>query len=482
MRGLIGALFVIGLCTAFTDSLIPVFIGRVVALVERHSPETLLHDAGWQLAGMAAVMLLWRPGMLLMQSLVTNQGIAAGMTNLIRWQAHWHVVRQSWPFFQNDFAGRVANRVMQTGPALRESIVSATNSVWYIVVYGSSATVLLAGTDWRLALPMAAWFCGYVTLLRVFVPRMRRRSRDMSEVRSKLTGRIVDSYTNILTVKLFAAARDEDQFVRETVDEHTAAFHRQLRLTTTFMAVLTSMNASLVTGTAAAGILLWQAGRVPAASLAMAVPLAWQITQMAGWVAQNVTALFENVGIVQDGMRSIAVPRLHPDPLGAAELAVTRGEIRFEHVRFGYGTARGVLSDISLVVAPGERVGLGGPVGGGQVDAGEPAAGLPPAGGRADPGRWSGHRGRDPGELRRQVAVVTQDTSLLHRSMPRQHPLRPAECPGARDRGSGAAGRGTGVHRAAGGLGRPTGVRGACRRARGQAGPAASGSAWRSPG
>ncbi len=229
-RGLVVALFAAGMLTAVLDSLIPVFIGRVVNLVGQQSPATLWADRGDSLLGMAAVLLVARPAALSLQYLVTNQAIAPGMTNLVRWQSHWHVVRQSWTFFQNDFAGRIANRVSQVGPSLRESVVAATNAVWYIIVYGGSAILLLAHADGWLAVPLVLWFCAYAGMLRVFVPRMRERSRKMSEVRSTLTGRVVDSYTNILTVKLFARARDEDAHVAEAVDDHTATFQRQQRL------------------------------------------------------------------------------------------------------------------------------------------------------------------------------------------------------------------------------------------------------------
>jgi ATP-binding cassette, subfamily B, multidrug efflux pump len=416
-RGLVAALFVVGLSVAFLDTMIPVFIGRVVTLVSTHAPESLFRQEWPQLAGMAAVLLLVRPSVLLTQSLVTNQAIAPGMTNLIRWQSHWHVVRQSWTFFQNDFAGRVANRVMQTGPALRESVVSSVNAIWYILIYGSSALVLLASTDWRLALPMLCWFCGYATLLRVFVPRLRDRSRRMSEVRSALTGRVVDSYTNILTVKLFARADDEDAFVREAVDDHTVAFHDQQRMITRFAMTLFTMNACMITGTATTAVWLWSGGHIAVGAVAMALPLAHQIGQMSGWVAQNVTMIFENVGVVQDGMRSIAVPRQLPDAPGAGELRVTRGEIRFEHLQFGYGTVRGVLHDLSLAVAPGERVGLVGVSGAGKSTLVNLLLGFY----ALESGRIV-IDGQDIADitqesLRRQIAMVTQDTSLLHRSI-----------------------------------------------------------------
>ena len=416
-RGLIAALFAMGLGVALLDSMIPVFIGRIVGLLSQTPRERLLPDHGMQLLGIVAVILLLRPVVLLGQSLVTNQGIAAGLTNLIRWQAHWHVVRQSWGFFQDDFAGRIANRVLQVGPALRESVVQATNAVWYIVVYGSSAMILLTGVDGRLALPMALWFVAYGVLLSRVVPRLRERSRRVSEVRSLLTGRVVDSYTNILTVKLFATARDEDQFVRDAVDQHTAAFQQQLRLTTRFTLTLTVLNAAMVTATAAVAILLWTRGRIEVGAVAMALPLAWQITQMAGWVAQNVTGIFENVGLVQDGMRSVAVARRMPDAVDAVPLAVGRGAIAFEHIRFGYGTERGVLHDLSLSIAPGERIGLIGRSGAGKSTLVNLLLGFH---------RLEGGQIRIDGQdiatvtqesLRQRIAMVTQDTSLLHRSI-----------------------------------------------------------------
>jgi ATP-binding cassette, subfamily B, multidrug efflux pump len=413
------ALFATGLVVAVLDITIPLFIGRVVTLVSTLKPEHLFAEAGGQLATMAAILLIGRPIALLAQNLVTNQVINPGVTNLIRWQNHWHVVRQSWTFFQNDFAGRIANRVIQTGPALRESIVSGTNAVWYILVYGSSAIALLFTADWRLAIPVLCWFACYAVLLKAFVPRMRERSRAMSEARSTLTGRIVDSYTNILTVKLFARALEEDAFVRDAVDQHTAVFRRQTRMGTAFTFTLAMMNAALVVGTGAAAMLLFRAGHIALGAVATALPMAWQITNMAGWVAQNVTAIFENVGIVQDGMRSIDVPRQMADPPGARELTVTAGEIRFEKLYFDYGRDRhtAVLRDIDLTIAPGERVGLVGASGAGKstlvnllLHFFDPARGRILIDGQ-DIALVSQE------SLRGQIAMVTQDTSLLHRSI-----------------------------------------------------------------
>ncbi|MGF1611816.1 MAG: ABC transporter ATP-binding protein [Kiloniellales bacterium] len=414
---LLVALFVSGFFVAVLDSAIPFFIGRLVTLLSTYSADRLLAETWPTLLAMAVIVLLLRPAAVLLQHAITNQALVPGLTNLIRWQSHWHVVRQSWTFFQNDFAGRIANRVMQTGPALRESVIASTNAVWYILVYGTSAFVLLSANDLRLTLPLVLWFVGYVTLLRILVPRMRERSHALSEARSTLTGRIVDSYTNILTVKLFASARDEDSFAREAVDEHTGLFRQQLRLITALTVSLATINAALVVGTGAIAVWLWIGGNIQLGAVAMALPLTWQIASMAGWVAQSVASIFENIGTVQEGMRSIAVPLQMTDRPGAVPLAVTRGEVRFEGVQFGYGQERSVLRGIDLTIAPGERVGLVGQSGAGKSTLVNlllrfyaPEAGRILIDGRdiADVRQES---------LRGHIAVVTQDTSLLHRSI-----------------------------------------------------------------
>jgi ATP-binding cassette subfamily B multidrug efflux pump len=416
-RPLILAMFAAGFAVALLDSAIPVFIGRLVTVLSTQAPATLFAQTWPQFAAMAATLLLLRPGAILFQALITNQAVTPGLTNLVRWQNHWHVVRQGWTFFQNDFAGRIANRVVQTGPSLRESVVQATNAVWYILVYGGSAIVLLTLRDVRLAAPVVVWFAAYAVLLRIFVPRMRERSRAVSEMRSNLTGRVVDAYTNILTVKLFARATDEDAFVNESINEHTEAFREQQRLNSVFSLSLSTLNAIFLVSSAAIAVALWTHGAITVGAVAMTLPLALQISNMAGWVAQNVTSIFENVGTVQDGMKSIAVARTMGDAPGAVPLRVEAGQIRFEGLHFGYGTERGVLHGIDLVLAPGERVGLIGRSGAGKstlvnlllrfydvehgriVIDGQDIAGVTQE------------------SLRSQIAMVTQDTSLLHRSI-----------------------------------------------------------------
>ncbi|MBI3433793.1 MAG: ABC transporter ATP-binding protein [Proteobacteria bacterium] len=416
-KALFGGLFLAGFAVALLDSLIPAFMGRIVALISAGARADMW-VANWPtLVGMALVVLVARPLAMAAQNLVTNQAIAANVSNRIRWQNHWHVARQSWTFFQNDFAGRIASRVMQTGPAIRESVVALLNSVWYIVVYGTSAVVMLAAFDWRLTAPILAWFCGYIVLLRVFVPRVRDRSKDVSEVRSMLTGRIVDSYSNILTVKLFARARDEDAYVREGIDAHTDAFKAVLRLTTGFGFCLTVLNALLTTGNAALAIYLWTRGDIEVGVVAMAIPLVWQVVNMAGWIASQVTDIFENIGVVQEGMMTIARPITLTDRADAVELRAPRGEIRFEAVRFGYGREIGVLDGLTLTVRSGEKIGLVGRSGAGKST----AVNLLLRFFDLESGRIV-IDGQDIAtvtqeSLRAAISMVTQDTSLLHRSI-----------------------------------------------------------------
>jgi ATP-binding cassette subfamily B multidrug efflux pump len=412
-------MFVTSLAVALIDTVIPVFIGKLVSLMEAPDRQAAL-DAQWPLlAGMVALVLVVRPLVMLIDMLIRQNALIPGVTSLIRWQSHWHVVRQSWPFFQNDFAGRIANRVMQTANALRESVMASIRAVWYIAVYGVSAFALMAVSDWRLGLPTLLWFLGYLVFLRYFVPRMRDLARASSEVRSHVMARVVDSYTNILTVKLFARLADEDAYVREVIDEHQGAIGAHMRLISQFMFCLSLMNAALLTGTAAIGIWLWAQGTVSAGVVATALPLAWQIANVAGWVSWEVTGIFESIGVVQEGMQTIAVPHAGGDRPGARELRVPRGEIRFEDVSFNYGRSDGkpVLERLNLTIRPGERVGLVGRSGAGKstlvnlllrfFELGQGCI-------RID--------GQDISQvtqesLRAAIGMVTQDTSLLHRSI-----------------------------------------------------------------
>src|SRR5437660_3656895 len=357
-RALFIALFVVEFFVALTDSAVPWFMGRIVTLVTTVPPDRFLVQTWPWLLGMALVVLIARPATALLRYLITNQAIAAPFTGLIRWQAHWHVVRQSWAFFQNDFAGRIANRVMQTGPAVRQTLVASVTAVWYVLVYGVTALAMTAAADAWLTIPILLWFAGYVALLFYFVPRLRDRSKVSSEARSALMGRIVDSYTNILTVKLFARPHDEDNYVRDAVERHTDVYRRAQRLLTLFGTLLHVLNALLIAGAGAIALFLWQRGAVDVGAIAMVLPLTLQLTNMSRQIAVQITDLFEEIGVVQEGMITIAKPLQLVDPAGAKALEVREGRISFEDVRFGYGRETGVLEGFSLTVRPGEKIGL----------------------------------------------------------------------------------------------------------------------------
>jgi ATP-binding cassette, subfamily B, multidrug efflux pump len=418
-KGWYAAMFAASLAVALLDTVIPLFIGKLVALMAATDRAAALRAEAPMLLAMVGLVLLVRPIALLVDIAIRHNVLIPGATSMIRWQAHWHVIRQSWPFFQNDFAGRIANRVMQTGTALRESAMASIRAVWYIAVYGTSALALMAVSDWRLGIPTLLWAVAYGFFLRHFVPKLRDLGRAASELRSLVMARVVDSYTNILTVKLFARLADEDQYVRETIDEHQAAMTRHMRMITRFMFWLTAMNAALLVGTAAIGLWLWARGDVSAGVVATALPLAWQIANVAGWVSWEVTSIFENVGVVQEGMQSIAVPHSSVDRPGARPLEVSAGEIRFEDVTFGYGRkdASPVLQHLALTIRPGERVGLVGRSGAGKstlvnllLRFYDPERGRITIDGQDIAGVTQE-------SLRAAIGMVTQDTSLLHRSI-----------------------------------------------------------------
>jgi len=418
-KGWYAAMFAASLAVALLDTVIPLFIGKLVSLMEATDRQAALAREWPMLAGMVGLVLVIRPLAILADMAIRQNALIPGVTSMIRWQSHWHVIRQSWPFFQNDFAGRIANRVMQTANALRESTMASIRAVWYITVYGASAYALMAAADWRLGLPTLLWFAGYVVFLRHFVPKLRELAKTSSELRSLVMARVVDSYTNILTVKLFARLADEDAYVREAIGQHQGAMSAHMGLITRFMISLTAMNALLLVGTAAIGIALWAQGAVSAGVVATALPLAWQTANAAGWVSWEVTGIFENVGTVQEGMLSIAVPHSGADRPGARPLEVSRGEIRFENLSFGYGRkdAPPVLERLDLAIRPGERLGVVGRSGAGKSTLVNLLLRFydPEQGRILIDGQDIAHATQE--SLRAAIGMVTQDTSLLHRSI-----------------------------------------------------------------
>ena len=422
--------FAVLLVAGFLGSLIEVsllaFVGSLVDMMRAaETPEAFIVNHWGILLWMAFVAMVARPVVSTAHDLIKNQIIAGPVSNRVRWLTHRYVLRQSLSFFQNDFAGRVANKIMQAAPALRDSVVQLIDAIWYAAVQWVGAAVIFAAADWRLLLPLIVWLIAYMGTLFYFVPRIKERSTAAAEARSMLVGRIVDSYTNILTVKLFAHADREDAYARDALDDQMSKFQASLRLQTSMELVLYTLNGFLIVSATALAIWLWGAGHVTVGAIAVVTGLVMRIVGMSGWILWVVAGIFENIGVVQEGMETISRPNLVVDSPESGPLAVRAGEIRFENVSFHYGrTAEaaagrrgGIIHDFSLLIRPGEKVGLVGRSGAGKstlvnlllrfydLESGRILI----------DGTDIAHVTQD--SLRAQIGMVTQDTSLLHRSV-----------------------------------------------------------------
>ena len=420
------ALLAIGFLASVTEVMLFAFIGKLVDILRgATNPASFFADNSSVLLAMAGLALVVRPIIYFAHDLVKSQVVATTFTNRVRWQTHSYVLRQSMGFFQNDFAGRIANKIVQTAPALRESVVQALDAIWYAAVQFLGAAVLFATADLRLIIPLACWLALYVTAISYFVPRIKARSTDTSEARSMLVGRIVDSYTNILTLKLFAHAEREDGYARVAFREQMEKWQASLRLITTMELVLSVLNGIMIVATSTLALWLWSRGDVTAGAIATIIALVVRIDAMSGWVMWTISGIFENIGVVHEGMESISKPQTVLDVDGAKPLTVPKGEISFEAIRFHYGTAKGteggdrnrVIDNLSLRIAPGEKVGLVGRSGAGKSTLVNLLLRFYDLeGGRVViDGQDIATVQQDT--LRAHIGMVTQDTSLLHRSV-----------------------------------------------------------------
>jgi len=417
VRGVFAFLLVVGLLGALIEVALFDFLGRIVDMIQATPGPEFFGRHRNELLWMAFVALIARPVIFGLHDVLVHQVINPNLSNLIRWQNHRYVLKQSLTFFQNDFAGRIAQRIMQTGFSLRDSAVQSVDALWHVVIYAISAMVLFARADWWLVVPLLVWIGCYVAALSYFVPRVKARSVIATESRSKLMGRIVDGYTNITTLKLFAHTQHEESYARDAMAEQTDKTRLSGRMISGMDFTITAMNGLLIVGTSALALWLWSEGRVSAGTIALTTGLVIRINNMSGWIMWVVNGIFENVGQVQDGMQTIALPRAVIDQPDAKPLHVTRGEVRFEHVGFHYGKGSGVIEGLDLVVRPGERIGLVGPSGAGKSTLVNLLLRL-----------YDVERGRilvdgqdiaavTQESLREQIGMVTQDTSLLHRSI-----------------------------------------------------------------
>jgi ATP-binding cassette subfamily B multidrug efflux pump len=392
------------------------FLGDIVNWLSVQSRDTFVSAQRWQLIGMAAVIMTL-PLLVTAHSLLNHQTLMGNYPMRIRWLVHRYLLRQSMAFYQDEFAGRIATKLMQTALAVRECVIKLLDVLNYIVVYFLGTLVLFASADWRLALPLLAWLVLYLLMLKFFVPRMGQVAQLQADARSQMTGRIVDSYTNIQTVKLFSHAQREASYAREGMNEFLVTVYAQMRLVTWLNLSLYSLNAVLMLSVGSLAIWLWLGAEISVGAVALALGLVLRLSGMSQWIMWEIGSLFENIGTVKDGIGSISVPQVVEDQPDAPVLTVPRGEIVFDAMSFHYGQQAGVIENLNLRIAAGEKVGLVGRSGAGKSTLVNLLLRFyDVAGGRiVIDGQNIADVQQD--SLREHIGMVTQDTSLLHRSV-----------------------------------------------------------------
>lgn len=410
-------LLVVGLIASLIEVALFRYLSRIIDMVNASSAALFFHEHAGELLWMAVVALLLRPLFIGLHDLLVHQTINPGMTSMIRWQNHNYLLRQSLSFFQNDFAGRLAQRIMQTGSALRDSAVQTVDALWHVLIYAVTTLVLFAEADWRLTLPLLIWIACFILCLIWFVPRVKMRSVASSDSRSRLMGFIVDGYTNIATLKLFAHGNLERQYAREAIDDQTEKTRQQGRMVTGMDVTITTLNGLLIVGTTGLSLWLWSHSFISVGAIALATGLVIRIVNMSGWIMWVVNGIFENIGMVQDGLKTIAQPLTVPDKDDAPALQVTRGEIHFDGIRFNYGAERQVINDLQLTIRPGEKIGLIGPSGAGKSTLVNLLLRLYDLNGGRILIDGQDIAAVSQESLRAQIGMITQDTSLLHRSI-----------------------------------------------------------------
>ena len=413
-------LLVLGLCSlliAVGEVFLYQFLGNIVDWLSNADRTTFLENEGSRLIAMGALVLVGLPIVGIIHSITMHQVLAGNFPMIARWQMHRFLLRHSMTFFANEFAGRVSTKVMQTALSIRESTMKVIDVFVYATSFFVSMLALVAAVDWRLVLPLAAWIVIYVLILRFFIPKLRKLSSEQADARSMMTGRIVDSYTNIATVKLFSHAGREESYAREGMDAFLGTVHRQMRQITLLNIAVDINNAIVLFSISALSIWFWLDGVVSVGAIAIAIGLAMRINGMSQWIMWEVAALFENIGTVYDGMGMMTTAHDIVDAPTAKALTAPKGEIVYDAVGFHYGKRNGVIEDFALTIKAGEKVGLVGRSGAGKTT----LVNLLLRFYDLEKGRILVD-GQDISQvsqdsLRSLVGVVTQDTSLLHRSI-----------------------------------------------------------------
>ncbi len=413
-----------------------VYLGRIVDWMTSTEPDNFYQVHGISLLMMTFIIAFVRPASMFITRCLITLSLTPGLSNTVRWRNHRYVVRQSLNYFQSDFAGRIAQKVMQTGNSFRETVLNVLDGAWLLFIYLAGIVWLFLDIDWRLMIPVLIWTVGYLVVIVRMMPPVAGLSRSVSEANSALTGRIVDSYTNIQAVKLFAHAEREESFVSVGFERHTNALRTLLRAILRMLFSLVVMNTLLILSTAWLSILFWQQGSISVGAIAIANGLILRLNQMSGWILRTISSLFESIGTVQNGIETIAVDNVITDADNAGELSVVSASLEFDAVQFRYAepdtdttlesdtvtddtdASKGrVIRDFTFRVAPGEKIGVVGRSGAGKST----LVNLLLRFYDLDGGRIL-IDGQDissvtQASLRAQIAMVSQDTSLLHRSI-----------------------------------------------------------------
>ena len=403
--------------TAISEAMLFGILGQVVDWLTSSQPDTFFADNWPTLLAMSVFMLVVIPLANAARSLVVHQTLMGNLPMSVRWQTHRYLLNQSYGFFENEFSGRIATKVMQTSLAVRDTVMKLLDVILFVIIYLVTALILVATADPRLCLPLLIWLLAYIAVQRYFVPRMKNIAMVQADARSLMTGRIVDSYTNIVTLKLFSHSSRESAYVKEGMSEFLNTVHPQMRLVTKLNITLWTLNMFLVFSTAALGIYLWVHGAITPGAIAIVMSLAIRLTGMSHWIMWEISSLFENIGTVQDGINTISIPQTITDNDSVTELQVERGEIQFKDVNFAYNDDEMVFNNLNLTIAAGEKVGIVGRSGAGKSS----LVNLLLRFFDTQSGTLSIDRQElrnvSQDSLRRNIAMVTQDTSLLHRSV-----------------------------------------------------------------
>ncbi|CWM40820.1 TPA: ABC transporter ATP-binding protein [Neisseria meningitidis] len=416
VRKWIAALAALTAGIGIMEALVFQFMGKIVEWLGKYAPAELFAEKGWELAAMAAMMVfsvVWA----FAASNVRLQTLQGVFPMRLRWNFHRLMLNQSLGFYQDEFAGRVSAKVMQTALALRDAVMTVADMVVYVSVYFITSGVILASLDSWLLLPFIGWIVGFASVMRLLIPKLGQTAAWQADARSLMTGRITDAYSNIATVKLFSHGAREAAYAKQSMEEFMVTVRAQMRLATLLHSCSFIVNTSLTLSTAALGIWLWHNGQVGVGAVATATAMALRVNGLSQYIMWESARLFENIGTVGDGMATLSKPHTILDKPNALPLKVSQGEIKFEHVDFSYEAGKPLLNGFNLTIRPGEKVGLIGRSGAGKstivnllLRFYEPQSGTVSIDGQDISGVTQE-------SLRAQIGLVTQDTSLLHRSV-----------------------------------------------------------------